>query len=118
MARHNETGKKGEVLAAAWLQQQGYTVLHSNWRHSHYEIDIVATRDDILHFVEVKTRQSLTYGLPEESVNRQKIKCMVKAGVAFQYEYPYWKRVQYNVLSIMMIDHQPPEYLFIEDVYL
>ena len=118
MARHNETGKKGELLAASYLQQQGFTVLHCNWRHERYEIDIIATREEVLHFIEVKTRQSLSFGLPEESVTHQKIRHIVTAGVAFQYQYPSWKRVQYDVLSIMIIDQQPPEYLFIEDVYL
>jgi putative endonuclease len=118
MARHNETGKKGERLAADYLQQQGFTVLHCNWRHQHYEIDIIATRGAVLHFIEVKTRQSLTYGMPEESVTHKKIRSIVTAGVAFQYQHPQWKRVQYDVLSIMILDQQTPEYLFIEDVYL
>jgi putative endonuclease len=118
MARHNETGKKGEALAASYLQQQGFTVLHSNWRHERYEIDIIASREEVLHFIEVKTRQSLSFGLPEESVTYQKIRHIVTAGVAFQCQYPSWKRVQYDVLSIVLVDEQPPEYLFIEDVYL
>lgn len=118
MARHNETGKKGEALAAEHLQQHGFTILHSNWRHQRYEIDIIATRGEVLHFIEVKTRQSLSFGLPEESVTHKKIRSIVTAGVAFQYQYPAWKRVQYDVLSILIIDQKAPEYLFIEDVYL
>jgi putative endonuclease len=42
MAVHNQLGKKGEEMAEAYLLQQGYQVLHRNWRHSHYEIDIIA----------------------------------------------------------------------------
>jgi len=118
MAQHLETGKKGEDLAAAYLKKQGFTILHNNWRHSHYEIDLIATRDTVLHFIEVKTRISLDYGLPEEGVTRKKIRNIVKAGVAYQYEYPGWKRVQYNVLSIVLNPPQPPAYFFIEDVYL
>lgn len=118
MARHNETGKKGELLAVDYLQQQGFTILHCNWRHSHYEIDVIAIRQDILHFIEVKTRQSLAWGQPEESVSKEKIRSVVKAGVAFQYEYPQWKRVQYDVLSITLTDSQTPEFFYIEDVYL
>lgn len=118
MARHNETGKKGEALAATYLQAQGFTVLHCNWRHRHYEIDIIATRAEILHFIEVKTRLSLAYGLPEEGVTPQKIRSIVTAGVAFQYQYPSWKRVQYDVLSIILSDHAEPVFFYIEDVYL
>jgi putative endonuclease len=118
MARHNETGKKGEALAVSYLEQQGFTVLHCNWRHEQYEIDIIATRSSVLHFIEVKTRQSLAFGLPEESVTHKKIRSIVTAGVAFQYQHPAWKRVQYDVLSIVLSDHQEPEFFYIEDVYL
>jgi putative endonuclease len=118
MARHNETGKKGEVLANSYLQQQGFTILHCNWRHSHYEIDIIATRQDILHFIEVKTRQSLAWGQPEESVSKYKIRSILKAGAAFQFEFPHWKRVQYDVLSVTLAEDQPPVFFYIEDVYL
>lgn len=118
MAQHIETGKKGEQLAAIWLQQHGYTILHSNWRYQHYELDVVATRDDLLHFIEVKTRTSLDFGMPEEGVTRLKIRYLIRAGAAYQYQYPGWKRVQYNILSILLIDQQPPEYYFIEDVYV
>lgn len=118
MARHNETGKKGEALASVYLQEQGFTILHCNWRHEQYEIDIVATRQNILHFVEVKTRQSLAFGQPEESVSKYKIRSILKAGAAYQYEYPHWKRVQYDVLSVTLTEGVSPEFFYIEDVYL
>ncbi|MBK6991072.1 MAG: YraN family protein [Chitinophagaceae bacterium] len=57
MASHNELGKEGEELAAKWLSEYGYTILHANRRHSHYEIDIVATKGKFLHF-EVKARKA------------------------------------------------------------
>lgn len=118
MAQHIETGKKGEQLAAIWLQQQGYTILHSNWRYLQFELDVIATRDNILHFIEVKTRTSLDFGMPEEGVTRLKIRHLIRAGAAYQYQYPGWKRVQYNILSILLIDQQEAEYFFIEDVYV
>ena len=57
MADHNDLGKEGEALAAKWLKEHGYTLLHQNWRHSYHEIDIVATKEKFLHFVEVKTKR-------------------------------------------------------------
>lgn len=118
MANHNRLGAEGEALAAGWLQQEGFALLHRNWRHEHCEIDIVATRGPVLHFIEVKTRRSVRFGEPEESVGRGKIRHLLKAGAAYQYEYPQWKRVQYDVLSITIVDNEAPEYFFIEDVYL
>ena len=118
MANHNRLGKEGELLAASWLRQNGFTLLHQNWRHARVELDIVAARDNVLHFIEVKTRSGAQFGEPEESVNRTKIRHLLKAGAAYQYEYPQWKRVQYNVLSITMTPGHSPTYFFIEDIYL
>ena len=74
MASHNELGKEGEELAAKWLSENGYSILHTNWRHSHYEIDIVATKGKFLHFVEVKARKASPFGYPEDSVTKKKFK--------------------------------------------
>lgn len=118
MSQHNETGKKGEQLAAQYLRQSGYTILHCNWRHSRYEIDIIATHSNILHFIEVKTRTTNSFGMPEESVSTQKLRHLLKAGAAFQYRYPQYTRVQYDVLSISYKPEGQTEYFLIEDVYL
>jgi putative endonuclease len=53
MALHIKTGAEGENLADEWLRKRGYEILHRNWRHLHYEIDIIAQKDKKLHFVEV-----------------------------------------------------------------
>jgi Holliday junction resolvase-like predicted endonuclease len=50
-----QTGKLGEALAAAYLQNMGYTLLDLNWRHHHWELDIIAANANTLHFVEVKS---------------------------------------------------------------
>ena len=72
MASHIDFGKLGEQLAEDFLVERGYTVLHRNWRHSRYEIDIVALKNDLPHFVEVKTRSSNEFGEPEESVSKKR----------------------------------------------
>lgn len=117
MARHNETGKKGELLAAAWLKGHGYEILHVNWRHSHYEIDIIASQHGTLHFIEVKTRNNTMFGHPEESVSKKKFTRVMNAAEEFLFKYPAWKTVQYDVLSITKLRNQPVEYFLIEDVY-
>jgi putative endonuclease len=116
--QHHDTGKKGEDMAVEYLLQQRFTILHRNWRYLRYEIDIIAERDNVLHFIEVKTRCTLLFGYPEESVSKKKIMNMLRSAEAFQYQYPQWQQVQYNILSITMLNNQPPEFFFIEDVYL
>jgi putative endonuclease len=117
LAKHNHTGKEGELLAAAYLQQNGYTLLHQNWRHGHWEVDIIATKNETLHFIEVKTRRNQTYGLPEESVNKKKLQTLQNAGSAFLQQQPQWKKVQYDVLSVSL-QKSGVVYFLIEDVYL
>ncbi|MFZ4770352.1 MAG: YraN family protein [Ferruginibacter sp.] len=73
MARHNQIGKDGELLAAAYLQQKGYTIIHQNWRHKNWEIDIVANKGKRLHIIEVKTRTSLKFGHPEDNMDNKKM---------------------------------------------
>lgn len=71
MAYHNTTGHLGEDMAVAYLTAKDYIVLHKNWRHSHWEIDIIATLKNKLHFIEVKTRRTNTFGFPEEGVTKK-----------------------------------------------
>jgi putative endonuclease len=117
MARHNETGKNGEQLAAEWLKEHGYEILHVNWRHSRHEIDIIASQKNILHFIEVKTRNSTAFGHPEEDVSKKKFINLMTAAEEFMLQFPQWKRIQYDILSITKPKNKPVEYLFIRDVY-
>lgn len=116
MAQHNNTGKTGEGLAEIWLIQKNYTILHRNWRHKHWEVDIIASHEGVLHFVEVKTRTSMLFGYPEDNVSIKKIKYLIGASEEYLYLNPQWKRIQFDVLSIT-ISGDEVEYFLIEDVY-
>jgi putative endonuclease len=117
MAHHNDTGKYGEYLAEKYLTGKDFTILHKNWRHSHWEVDIIACREDILYFIEVKTKKTKTFGLPEESVTPKKIQNLKNAAEEYLYLHPQWKRIQFDVLAILMMKKKPVEYFYIEDVY-
>jgi putative endonuclease len=116
MAKHLETGRQGEELAAEWLLAQGFVIMHRNWKHSYFELDVVASKDNILHFIEVKTRTTDTYGHPEEGVTAKKLERLMNAGEEFLHKHPDWKRIQYNILSIRLHRYKAPEYFFLEDV--
>jgi len=64
MASHNELGEKGEEIAAGHLLKNGYAILERNWRFGKEEIDIIASQDDELIIVEVKTRNSVFLANP------------------------------------------------------
>lgn len=112
-----ETGRTGETLAAEYYRSKGFDVLDLNWRHSYYEIDLVAAKGGLLHLVEVKTRRGGEFGFPEESIDHRKLYRLMKAGVRYQSQHPQWKYLQYDVLSIRLHAGAPPEYYLIEDVY-
>ena len=59
------TGKRGEAAAIRFLKKRGYSILDTNYHCRSGEIDIVAREKDSIVFVEVKTRTSIEFGLPE-----------------------------------------------------
>ena len=67
-----EIGALGEKIAAEYLTRLGYVIRERNFRSREGEIDIIAEKDDFLVFIEVRTRRSLSFGTPEESVTAQK----------------------------------------------
>ena len=73
MAQHNELGKFGEEMAVEYLQKNGYEILETNWTFQKAEIDIIAQKENILAIVEVKTRSSIDFGLPQDFVKPKKI---------------------------------------------
>ena len=119
MSRHNETGSKGEGLALAYFLEKGYTILEQNWRTGRLEVDIIAVKNGLLHFIEVKTRTSMLFGYPEENVSKKKINNLINASEIYLQQYPQWQRIQFDVLAIQVTaNNKTPEFFLIEDVYL
>jgi putative endonuclease len=118
MAEHNKLGTDGEDLAASWLEEKGYEILHRNWRHSHYEIDIVALKNKFLHFIEVKSRNASPFGYPEDSVGKKKFKNLQRAAHEYIFLNPGYKWIQYDILSITLSKGKEPEFFLLEDVFL
>ena len=114
---HFETGNIGETLAVEYLQKNGFEIRERNWRSKHLEIDIIASKQHQLIFVEVKTRRSLAFGYPEESINQIKMKRLRLAASVYQYKCPQFRSIQFNVIAILMLPHQPIELTMFEDVY-
>lgn len=108
MTKHIEIGIKGEDLAAEWLQKKGYKITHRNWRHRHFEIDIIARRGATLHFIEVKTRTSQLYGGPELSVNWKKMLRLKRAAVCYLHVHPGHSWIQFDIVAITLKNKQPP----------
>jgi putative endonuclease len=99
-SRH-ATGEWGEDAAAAYLSARGYIVLARNVHCSHGEIDIVAIKDELLVFVEVKTRTSHTFAYPEDSVTRRKQAFMLSAAEEYLQGHPEsGESWQFDVIAV------------------
>ena len=117
MAKHNETGLKGEQIAEKFLLNAGYVILHRNWRHERKEIDIIAMKDDLLVFVEVKTRKNFDFGFPEEFVNAKKQEFMKLAAEAYTIEKPEYINIRFDIISICYDKEQIKDISHIEDAF-
>lgn len=93
---NKQTGDYGERIACQYLQKLGFRILERNYRIKGGEIDIVAKDKNTLVFVEVKTRYSHKYGLPEESMTLWKIKSLLKTA-KFYIQKMNWGDREYRL---------------------
>lgn len=100
MAEHNELGKLGEELAVEFLQKNGYAILETNWTFQKAEIDIIAKKDNILAIVEVKTRSSIDFGLPQDFVKPKKIQLLVKAVNEYVISKDLEVEVRFDIIAL------------------
>ena len=102
MARHNETGRRGEELAALFLEEKGWTIIERNWRHGRAEVDLIARDGEVLVFVEVKTSRSDLFGPPEAWVSARKMKLLTRAAVAFMEQVDHRDEIRFDVVAVYL----------------
>ncbi len=102
--KHNiDLGRCGEELARESLKKLGYRILFNNYRSYLGEIDIVARDKDTICFIEVKTRSGKDFGLPQESVTRQKQRKLVRLATAFLKEKNLLEQsARFDVVSVIL----------------
>lgn len=99
-----ELGRRGEEAAAKYLKRRGFEVLHRNWTCFAGEADIVALQEDMLCFIEVKTRTSVEKGFPSEAVNQRKRDRYERIAACYLQEHAYEDlRVRFDVISILVL---------------
>ncbi len=100
MAKHNQLGREGENAACNYLQQKGYQILERNYRYHRNEVDIIATYEDKLVVVEVKSRSSDYFGDPEDFVSNTQIKSIVNVIDAYIQQRDIDIEVRFDIVSI------------------
>lgn len=116
MKSNIEKGKKGERLAREFLFHNGYTILEYNFRNKIGEIDIIAYKDNILIFIEVKSRTNLNYGYPYEAVNYKKQKKIINTSISYiKYKNIKNKQLRYDIIEVYLTN--PSKINHIEDAF-
>ena len=100
-------GLAGEVLAARFLRDKGYTVLSSNYRSRFGEIDIIAIDKTYIVFVEVKARSEGSIILPREAVTLDKQKRILRTAATYMRAYPSNLQPRFDVVEVWVSDEDP-----------
>lgn len=114
MSNKAKTGQDGELAAANYLLQNGYSVIEKNYRHKRSEIDIIAMKEKLLVFVEVKTKRNNAFGYPEEAVDNNKIKKVLEGADHYIHELNWCHNVRFDVIAI---DHSTKEISHFKDAF-
>ena len=100
MAQHNDTGNIGEQLAREYLEKKGFAIMETNWRKGKYEVDIIAYKEGLIVFAEVKTRSRQDYGEPEEFVTIDKQKAYVRLADKYVVEHNREVEVRFDIIAV------------------
>jgi putative endonuclease len=105
MTRNQAVGRWGEQAAADYLCGQGYEIVARNTRTPYGEIDLIARKDGITVFVEVKARTGKAFGPPEVAVTARKQAHMLACAESYaqQNELDHW---QIDVVAVERIDER------------
>ena len=100
MAQHNDTGNIGETLARECLERKGFAILETNWRNGKHEVDIIAYKEGLIVFAEVKTRGELEHGNPEEFVDLKKQRAYVRLADKYVIDHHRTEEVRFDIFSV------------------
>ncbi|WPP53400.1 YraN family protein [Catalinimonas niigatensis] len=95
------TGQSGEDRAALFLEAKGYQIIHRNYRYRRAEIDLIAQKDQLLVFVEVKTRRSSDFGHPEDFVGSRKAALIIEAADHYIHQHNWQGDIRFDIIAII-----------------
>ena len=98
---NTDIGKKGELLAANFLAEKGYEMINKNYRSGRAEIDLIAKKDNLLIFVEVKFRKNVLFGFPEGFVDKGKETRIKTVAENYIFEKNWQSDIRFDIISIV-----------------
>lgn len=117
MADHNDFGKLAEELAESFLVEKNYKILAKNYRYLKAEIDIIAQFENQIVIVEVKARATDAFMLPQEAINKKKIRLIVSAANEFLETNNIELETRFDVISVLLNEKGKLEITHIENAF-
>jgi putative endonuclease len=117
MATHNDLGRRGEAIAKAHLEAAGYEILDENWTFGKAEVDLIAYKDKIIIFTEVKTRTGTGFGQPEDFVDNRKQKLLAQAADEYIYLMNHQGDARFDIIAILFTSQNTYTLKHIEDAF-
>ena len=113
------TGRRGESIVAALLEERGFSILERNARVGRLELDIVAKRNATLVFVEVRTRTSDLYGGGEETIDRAKQARIRRAAAGWLEENPAHRgcKMRFDAAGVLLKRGEDPVVDYYPDAF-
>lgn len=112
-----ELGQFGEKAVAYYLEKKGYRIIRRNYRVKGGELDIIAEKDGVIAFVEVKTRtpEPLVNGL--EAVTAAKKKMMIRTSEEYSYRFPHDLQPRFDVAWVTVADRKVVGFQYVENAF-
>ena len=106
MDLRKQMGRQSEQLACSFLEEKGYRLLQRNLSCAFGEIDLIMQKEDLLVFVEVRSKSSNTYGTPKETIRRKKQERLRKTATYYLYKKGWLDRYycRFDVISCLKKD--------------
>ncbi len=113
----NSTGVIGEDFTAKYLKKHGYKIVNRNFKTKYGEIDIIATKDEYIVFVEVKTRDKNYLYSPVEAVNYYKRKKIITTASIYLQESVSELQPRFDISSVITDRKKPISIEYLENAF-
>lgn len=115
---HIDTGRAGEEAAVQFLAEKGWRIAARNWRAGRGEVDIIAwAHDQLLVFVEVKTRTGDGFGGPEDAVDAKKQTLMARTAGLYMEQIGYDWEIRFDIVAVLMQAGKVSRIRHVEDAF-
>jgi putative endonuclease len=102
MSQNQDTGIEGEDIAVEYLIKNGYYIVSRNVKVGFSELDIIARKENVLVFVEVRLRDNAEFGFPEQTMSPAKIKAVKRGAEDYLFENDWEGEIRFDFISVLL----------------